>query len=94
MFIEIKGNSGIYIKDGGMNSELLEDTFYINLDLVLDISFITTTDTYFGERSKIDKKAIYLKTISVDTDYILSFDKEGMGEYNKIKRIFEELIVK
>jgi hypothetical protein len=30
----------------------------------------------------------------MDIDFTLCFDKEGMGEYNRIKRIIEERLLK
>jgi hypothetical protein len=94
MFIEIKGNNDIYIKYGDMNSDLIKNTFYINLDLIVSVSFQEETDTYFDERPEVTRKAIYFGTATIDIDYTISFDKEGMGEYNRIKRIIEEQTIK
>jgi hypothetical protein len=96
MFIEIKGDSGIYQKFGlgGMNSDKVNNSFYINLNLIISVSFHEVTDTYFDDRPDKTRKAISLGTANMDIDFTLCFDKEGMGEYNRIKRIIEERLLK
>jgi hypothetical protein len=96
MFIEIKKDSGIYEKNrlDGRNSSEVTTTFYININLIISVSFHEVTDTYFDDRPDKIRQAISLVTTDNDIVYTFCFDKEVMGEYNRIKRIIDERLLK
>ena len=91
MFIEIKGNSGVYIGDSFSHTEIVE-SFFINLDLTLEVRFSKTTE--FDKIKDIEKDTISFYFVGEEPIYNFTFNKQGMGEYHRLKRIIESQILK
>jgi hypothetical protein len=85
MFLEIKKHTGVDIEEiisPEYSIEVkIEEAFFINLSFV--------TEIYIGEQP-----FIVLKIHSGYREVKLNFTQEGMGEYQRLKRIIESQTLK
>ena len=91
MFLEIKNDKVYYLNVYHHTYKKEDEEWFINLNQVDDISFPKEPST---KEYDIKKSIIFNSYRYSDSPIEISFPKESLGEYHRIKRLIESKVLR